>query len=238
MLNIRAVICVSEKVSPERTNAIKRFKAEVIKHGEDQDQAGIHARLLAKEEGLTMIHPFDDPYVIAGQGTIGLELIDDLPGIDTVIVPLAGGGLLSGIAIALKAAKPETRIIGVSAEHAPSMAESISAGRPVEVEERKTIARSLEGSIGLDNSHTFSIVKDLVDEVLLASEEEIEEALSFMIFRQRLVVEGAAAVGPAMLLRNRVKDLGENTVIVMTGGSLDSKLLLRVAKRGIGQAIN
>lgn len=236
-LNIRAVICVSEKVSPERIKEIRRYDAEVKIHGADQDEAGRHAQSLHKEQGLTMVHPFDDPFVIAGQGTIGLELLEQVPDMDTVIVPLAGGGLLSGVALAVKSANPEIRVIGVSAEHSPSMVKSIAAGRPVEVNERRTIARSLEGGIGLANNYTFSLVKELADDVLSVSEKEIAEALVFMLFRQRQVVEGAAAVGVSALLSDQVKALGKKTVIVVSGGNLDAELLLQCVQQGADNTI-
>ncbi len=230
-LSIRAVICVSEKVSPERLKGIRQFDAEVLVHGKDQDHAGLHAYQLHKEQGLELVHPFDDSFVIAGQGTIGLEILEDIADLESVIVPLAGGGLVSGIALALKSADPDIRVIGVSARNSPSMVASLEAGKPVEVEEKETLARSLEGGIGLKNKHTFSMVRQLVDETLLTTEDEIKNALDFMLFSQRLIMEGAAAVGIAALLGNRVTGLGANTVFVISGGNLDHALFLQAAQR-------
>jgi len=184
--------------------------------------------------GLTMIPPSDDPFVIAGQGTIGLELLDDLPDIDTVIVPLSGGGLISGIALALKSADPEIRVIGVSMERAPVMYHSLRAGKPIEMEE-ETIADGLVGGIGLDNRYTFCMVQEYVDDTILVSEEEIAGAMIFALERHHLVVEGAGAVGIAALLYGRVKDIGRNVVVVVSGSNVDLPLLLEIAHNHSGK---
>jgi threonine dehydratase len=137
----------------------------VVIYGRSQDEAELRAQELSEERGLTMIHPFDDPLVIAGQGTIGLELLKQLPAIDTALVPLSGGGLIAGIAVALKSGNRAIRIVGVSMERAPVMARSLAAGKPLQIEEETTLADSLQGGIGLDNRYTFRIVQELVDDV-------------------------------------------------------------------------
>jgi threonine dehydratase len=235
-LGIRAVICVSERVSVDRLEAIRRFDAEVLIRGEDQDHAGLYARQLQKEQGLEFVHPFDDPYVIAGQGTIGLEIAEDIAGLGSVIVPLAGGGLASGVALALKSENPDIGVIGVSARNLPSMVHSLEAGKPVDVEESESVARSLEGEIGTSNRHTFTMVKQLVDQTLLVTEEEIEGAIDFLLFRDRLIVEGASAAAVAGILEKRVENPGVSTVVVISGGNLDQDLFLQAVKRILDQA--
>jgi len=177
-----------------------------------------------------MVDSFDDPLVIAGQGTIGLELLEDLPEIDTAIVPLAGGGLLGGIALALKSTHPTIRVVGVSMERAPVMYYSLKAGAPVEMEEQETLAHALEGGLGRDNQYTFRMVQELVDDVVLVSEEAIAEAMLFALEKHHLVVEGAGAVGIAALLHRKVRGLGRNVAVVVSGGNVEIPLLLELAR--------
>ncbi len=160
-LGVRAVICVSERVPAGKVEAIRRLGAELVVHGASYDEAEAHSLRLQAERGLTRVDPFDDPAVIAGQGTIGLELLEDLPQVETVVVPLSGGGLISGIAIALKAANPAIRVIGVSMDRAPVMVHSLRAGRLLELPEEDTLADALAGGIGLDNRYTFRLVQHL-----------------------------------------------------------------------------
>ncbi len=156
---VSAVVCMSPLVPRNKVEAVQALGAEVQIVGRNQDEAEVVARQLAAERGLTFVSPFDDPFVIAGQGTIGLELLEDLPALDCVLVPLSGGGLIGGIALALKCADPEIRVIGVSMERGPAMALSLAAGRPVAVEEEASLADSLGGGIGLDNRYTFALVQ-------------------------------------------------------------------------------
>ena len=226
-LNVRAVICVSEKSPDNKVDAISRYGADVVVHGNSYDESVDHAKQLAKERGLTMIDSFDDPYVIAGQGTIGLELLEDLPEIDTAIVPLAGGGLLCGIALTLKTANPEIQVIGVSMERAPVMYYSLKAGKPIEMEEEETIAHALAGGLGENNRYTFRMTQEYVDDVVLVSEKAIAEAMVFALEQHHLVVEGAGAVGIAAVLQKKVAKLGSNTAVVVSGSNVDIPLLLK-----------
>lgn len=228
-LGISAVICVSTQVPSNKTDAIKQLGAELVKYGTSYDESVSHALQLAQERGLTMIDSFDDPFVIAGQGTIGLELLDDLPEIDTAIVPLAGGGLLGGIALALKSANSATRVVGVSMERAPVMYHSLIAGAPIEMEEEETIAHALAGGLGRDNQYTFRMIQEFVDEVVLVSEDAIAEAMIFMLEKHHLAVEGAGAVGIAALLHHKVRELGQNVAVVVSGGNVEIPLLLELA---------
>ncbi len=233
-LGVKAVICMSARVPGNKVDAIRRLGAEVVVHGESYDEADQHALQLQEERGLTMIHPFDDPFTIAGQGTIGLELLEDLPEIDTVVAPLSGGGLMAGIALALKSASPAIRAIGVTMDRAPVMYHSLRVGKPIEMEEEDTIADALVGGIGLDNRYTFCIIQEYVDDTILVSEEEIAGAMAFAWEKHRLVVEGGGAVGIAALLHRKVERIGRNVAVVVSGSNVELSLLLKVAQSGKG----
>jgi len=232
-LGIHAVVCISERVPSNKVNAMRRLGAEVVVHGASYDEADRKARALQKERELTMIDPFDDPYVIAGQGTIGLEMLEDLPGLGTVVVPLSGGGLISGIALALKSANPAIRVIGVSMERAPVMVHSLRAGKLIEMEEEETIADALAGGIGADNRYTFRMVQELVDETVLVSEEEIAQAMAFALDQHRLVVEGGGAVGIAALMQGKVAAGDGETVVVVSGANVNLDLLVRIVQQHV-----
>ena len=228
-LGLRAVVCLSTAVPANKRDAIQSLGAEVVVSGSTYDEATEEAYRLQEKEGLEMVHPFDDPLVIAGQGTIGLELLEAYPGMDTVIVPLSGGGLLGGIALALKSADPRIHVVGVSMERGPAMVESLHAGRVVDIVEEPTLADALTGGIK-PNQHTFELIRDNVDETVLVSEEEIAAAMAFALGRHRLVVEGGGAVGIAALLSGKVRRLGENVAVVISGGNVDLPLLLQIAQ--------
>jgi len=226
-LGIRAVVLLSEAVPQGKREAIQKLGAEVIVHGKTYDEAADYALRLQEEQGLTMINPFDDPLVIAGQGTIGLELLEDLPEIDAVVVPLSGGGLLGGISLTLKSAHAGIRTVGVSMERGPAMVESLHAGRVVDVVEEPTLADALAGGIR-PNVYTFGMIQKYTDETVLVSEEEIAAAMVFALEKHHLVVEGGGAVGIAALLHGKVQDLGEHVAVVVSGGNVDLPLLLKV----------
>lgn len=230
-LGIQAVICLSQRVPAYRVNAMQKLGAEVIQRGNSQDEAYGYALEIQEKRGLTMISPFDDPLVIAGQGTIALEIIEDLPDVTTVIVPVSGGGLISGIALALKSISPDVAVNGVSMDCAPAMYHSLKAGKPVEIEEKDSLADALLGGIGLDNRYTFAMVRDCVDRIHLVSEGEIAEAMFFCLTQQRLVIEGAGAVGVSAVLTDKIQDPGSATVIVLSGGNADVAALLQIANR-------
>jgi threonine dehydratase len=233
-LGLRAVICVPEQVLPHKVAAMRQLGAEVVIQGQTQDEAELHAFQLQAGQGLTLVSAFDDPLVIAGQGTIGLELLDELPQIDTAIIPLSGGGLLSGIALALKAADPAIRIVGISQERQPAMHLSLLAGRPVPVVEEPTLADSLVGSIGVENRYTFDLVRALVDEMVLVSEEEIAAGMVHALREEHQVVEGGAAVGIAALLAGKVRQLGSSAAVVVSGSNVPIETLVKLAGAPIG----
>lgn len=228
-LGIPAVVCLSERVPEAKVAALQRLGAELVIEGEGQDEAVERAESLSQSRGLTFVHPFDDPLVIAGQGTIGLELLEAVPEPATVLVPLSGGGLIAGIALALKSVSPATRVIGVSMERAPVMYQSLQAGSPVTLPEEETLADSLLGGIGLDNRYTFPLVQQYVDEVLLVSEAEIAAAMRFLLEEAHLLAEGAGAVGVAAILSERVSVAGSNVTTIVSGGNLSLTSLLTVA---------
>ncbi len=227
-LDIPATICLPEWVDPVKLDAMRRHGAETVLHGSTYDEAEARSLDIEKERGLIYVHPFDDPHVISGQGTIALEIVEQLPSVRTVVVPLSGGGLIAGITLALKKHDPSIRVIGVSAERARVMHESIQAGRPIEFPEEETVANALSGGIGLENNYTFRIVRDVVDEYLLVSEEELLEAMVYAARDERLVVEGGGAVGIAALLTGKVKSLDGDTAVVVSGGNVDSTLFAKV----------
>jgi threonine dehydratase len=230
-LGMRAVICMGSLVPGNKVEAIRALGAEARIVGDSQDDAEEEALRLIREEGLVYAHPFDDSEVIAGQGTIGLELLEQMPDIDTAIVPLSGGGLIGGTALALKSARPEMRVVGVSMARGAAMAESLQAGKPVFVEELPTLADALGGGIGLDNKLTFALVRDLVDQVVLLSEEAIAEAMRHLFWREQLVVEGAGAVGAGALLAGDELDLGDNVAVVVSGRNVDMESFFEIVSQ-------
>jgi threonine dehydratase len=229
-LGIEAVVCMSERAPSNKVEAIRRLGAEVVVQGENFGEAQRHAFRLQDERGLTMIDPCDDPLVIAGQGTIGLELLEDLPEVDAVVVPLSGGGGISGIALALKSANSSNRVIGVQMDRAPVMYHSLRAGALITMEEEDSIADALTGNIALNNQYTFRMVQEYVDDVVLVSDEEIAASMAFALEKHHLVVEGAGAVGIAALLYRRVREVGCNVVAVLSGSNVGLPLLLKVAR--------
>lgn len=224
----RAVICMSSLVPQVKIDGIKRFGGEPRIIGNSQDEAEVEALRLMREEGMIYLSPFDHADVIAGQGTIGLELMEDWPDLDTVVVPLSGGGLIAGIAAAVKAKKPDARIIGVTMEHGAAMVESLKAGRPVEVVEEPTLADSLGGGIGAENEYTLPMVRDLVDETVLVSEVEIAEAMRHLFREQQLVVEGGGSVGVAALLTGKAEQVGSKVAVLVSGRNVDMDIFTRI----------
>ena len=224
--NVRCIVCMSELVPQNKIEGIKAHGAEVRIVGRSQDEAEAEvSRLVA--EGMTMIPPFDHPDIIAGQGTLGLDLIEQMPDLQTAIVPVSGGGLISGVAAALKGHNPDVRVIGVSMERGAAMYASQAAGHPVQVEELPTLADSLGGGIGLDNQHTFQMVRELVENIILVTEAEIAGAIRHAYWQERQVVEGSGAVGIAALLAGRIQPTGP-TAVLMCGGNIDMGLHHRV----------
>jgi threonine dehydratase len=228
-LGLRAVVCIYDTVPANKRDRIQKLGAEVVIRGSTYDEAKEEAYRLAEKEGLEMIHPYDDPVIIAGQGTIGLELLDEFPDLDTVVVPLSGGGLLGGIAFVLKSVNPGIHVVGVMMERGPAMVESLRAGRIVDIVEEPTLADALAGGIN-PNKYTFELIQKTVDETVLVSEQEIAAAMAFALERHHLVVEGSGAVGIAALRAGKLQHLGDRVAVVISGANVDMPLLLRVAR--------
>ncbi|NQV07716.1 pyridoxal-phosphate dependent enzyme [bacterium] len=220
---IEATVCISTRVPQVKVAAMQALGATVVVAGPTQDDADAAARQLV-DDGLVFVHPFDDSRVIAGQGTIGLELLDDLPEVGTVVVPLSGGGLMAGIAVAIKSADRDIRIIGVSQDRGPAMYDSIRAGRLTDVIEEDTLADALAGGLGPENHHSFAMCSELIDEILLVSENEIAAAMAHLHSNEGETVEGGGAVGVAAVLAGKVAAPGPIAVVV-SGGNVDPAVL-------------
>lgn len=225
---VRAVVCMSSLVPRNKRDAIDALGAEIRIVGRSQDEAEVEAQRLVAEDGLALVHPFDDPLVVAGQGTVGIEILEEQPDVDTIIVALSGGGLISGIALAVKTANPGARIVGVTMESGAAMYESLRAGRPVEVEETASLADSLGGGIGLDNRYTFNLVRDFVDDCILVTEAEIARAIRHLYRNDRIIAEGGGAVPVAAVLADKVAGLSGNVVCVLSGGNIDMDAFTRI----------
>ena len=229
---VPCIICMSKLVPQNKLEAIRALGAETRIVGKSQDEAEIEAKRLVEEEGYTMIPPFDHPHVIAGQGTLGLEMLQQVPEVDTVLVQLSGGGLVSGIALALKSQRPDIRVVAISMQRGAAMAASQAAGKPVEVEELSTLADSLGGGIGLDNAYTFAMVRDYVDEIVLLTEDEIADGIRHAYFSEQVIVEGGGAVGIAALLAGKVEP-GEKTIALLSGKNIDMELHRKIINREV-----
>lgn len=230
-LRIPATICISSQVPHGKARALAELGAKVETAGDSQSTALSRAHEIAKESGAVFVHPFDDPDVIAGQGTIGLEIAAELPRLASVLVPLSGGGLLSGIASALAGRAPGVATIGVSMQRGAAMAASIAAGHPVDCPEEETLADSLRGGIGSDNRHSFRIVASSIESVTLVEEAAIWSAMRFLFDQHRVVAEGGAAVGVAALLAGELELSAGPAVVVVSGGNAEPEQVSALAAR-------
>lgn len=210
------------------------YGAEVVLHGEFYEAAYEQALTIQAERGATFVHPFNDPSVIAGQGTIGLEIFDEMPDVDTVLVPIGGGGLISGVAIALKALNPKIRIVGVQASGAPAALRALDAGKLVSLDRADTIADGIK--VRTLGELTYSYISRFVDEIVLVDDEEIGMAMVDLLESSKLVVEGAGAVTVAALMNHRVENLGRKACAILGGGNVDINLVARVIERGLSRA--
>ncbi|MGB1390909.1 MAG: hydroxyectoine utilization dehydratase EutB, partial [Paracoccaceae bacterium] len=224
---VRCIVAMSELVPQNKIDGIRAQGAEVLIVGRSQDDAQVEVDRLVAEDGMTMVPPFDHPDIIAGQGTLGLELAEDLPDLACAVVQVSGGGLISGVAAALKARIPNIRIVGVSMERGAAMYECQQAGKPIHVEEMKTLADSLGGGIGLDNEYTFTMTRDLVDEIVLVNEAEIAAAIRHAYWSESQIIEGSGSVGIAALLAGKITPDGPTSVL-LSGGNIDMKLHHRI----------
>ncbi len=231
---IRSVIFMPETTPLVKVQNTRGFGAEVVLHGANYDAAYAEGRKMCEAEGMTFIHPFDDPLVMAGQGTIGLELLEQIEGLEAVVVPIGGGGLIGGIACAVKESNPNVRVIGVQTSRLPSMAEALKAGHPVTLEASTTIADGI--AVRRAGEVTFSTVAKYVDEIVTVSEDEIASAILTLLEREKTLAEGAGAVGLAAVLQGYAKlPAGTKTAVIVGGGNIDVTLLSRIIERGLVQ---
>jgi threonine dehydratase len=226
LLGIPATICVPQTVDPVKLAAIRESGAEAVVGGADYDDAAKVSRRLERERGLSNVHAFDDPDVIAGQGTIGLELLDQVPDLRAVVCGVSGGGLIGGLGAALQGRRPTIRVIGASAQNAAAMVASVRAGHPVDVPYQDTLAEVLGGGIGLDNRWTLHAVREFVDEHVLVTEAEIAAAMIFALRVHRVVAEGGGAVGLGAALAGKLPSADGPLAIVVSGGNVDPAAVL------------
>ena len=213
-----------------KVEATAALGARVVIGGESVDDCLVAALERAEEAGMAFVHPFDDPHVVAGQGTLGLELLEDLPDLATVVVPVGGGGLASGVAIAVKSARPEVRVIGVQVETVAAYPASLKAGRPIGVDAALTIADGI--AVKRPGELTLRLIQRWLDDVVTVPEDEVAEAMVLLMEKAKLVVEGAGAVGVAALLGGEVKAAETGTTcVILSGGNVDAGLLATVARR-------
>jgi threonine dehydratase len=231
-LGISAVIVMPRHTPQNKVTNTERFGAEVLLHGEDLSEAGDRAEEMARERGLLLIHPYDDPRIIAGQGTVALEMLEAFPDLDDLVVPVGGGGLLAGSAIAARDLRPEIRVFGVETERYPSMRQAL-AGEPIECG-TSTLAEGI--AVKRPGLITREIVREKVERMLLVDESTIELALLLLLDVEKTVVEGAGAVGVAALLRHRELFAGRRVGIILSGGNIDLFPLSRILQRGLVRA--
>ncbi len=231
-LGVSATIVMPEATPIMKVANTRAHGARVVLHGSNYDEAYAEARRLEQVERLTFVHPFDDPHIIAGQGTVALEILAQEPETDAVVVPIGGGGLASGVAVAVKALRPAAKVIGVETEVLPSMLQALEAGRPVTLDPANTLADGI--AVKRAGDLTFEHVKRWVDEIVTVSEEEIASAILYLLEREKTVVEGAGAVGVAALMQRKLRGLdGKRVVAIVSGGNIDVNLVARVIERGL-----
>lgn len=229
MLSLSATIVVPESASRAKVEAIGRYPVELIERGASYDDAEKAARRMEQETGATFVSPYNDPLVIAGQGTIALEILEDAPDVDAILVPIGGGGLVAGVAIAAKALNPYIKIYGVEPEASSSTFKSLEAGRIIEIEEEETIADGLAGNIE-PGSITFPIIQELIDDIVLVSEQAIRSAIARVAREDHVMIEGSAAASIAALINEKVK--GQRVAAILTGRNISLDLFSRMIMSG------
>ncbi|HEY3308052.1 MAG TPA: threonine ammonia-lyase [Desulfuromonadaceae bacterium] len=231
LLGVKATIFMPETTPPQKVHSTRDYGAEVILIGKNFDEACQAAWQMQKATGALFVHPFDDELVMAGQGTIALEILEQLPDLQNLIVPVGGGGLIAGIAAAVRGIAPHVRIIGVESVAAKSMSVSFRAGKPCETPVTVTLADGI--AVKLPGSKTLPVIIDYVDAIVLVEEEEIAQAIVSLLERTKLLVEGAGAVPLAAVLHNKIQGLSGKTVCLLSGGNIDVKTIATVVERGL-----
>jgi threonine dehydratase len=230
-IGIPATIVMPETTPLSKVQGTQAFGPSVVLHGNSYDAAFHRAKEIQKQHGYTFVHAFDDPDVIAGQGTIGLELLEQNPYLDVIVVPIGGGGLISGIAVAIKETNPKIHIIGVEAAAMPGMHTSLTAGRVTTISSCSTIAEGI--AVATVGSHTFPIVQKYVDDIVTVTEEEIANAVLVLLEQEKTLVEGAGAVGFAALYNRKIQGVeGKNVAVILSGGNIDLNILSKILERG------
>ena len=230
-LGVRCTIVMPVGTPLVKVTATRELGAQVVLHGRGYDEAFAEAARRAAEGGLTLVHGFDDVMVMAGTGTIGLEVMDEAPDLGTVVVPIGGGGLIAGIAVAVKETRPQARVIGVQSARVPSMKAALEAGAPVEVPPAPTLADGI--AVRRVGALTLPLVQRYVDDIVTVDEEELAGAVLFLLEREKAVAEGAGAAAVAALLHGRVAAGAGTTVAIVSGGNIDVNVLARIIERGL-----
>ena len=230
-LGIKSTIVMPGTAPLSKVVATRGYGAEVVQVGTVYDDAYKKACEIQAETGATFLHPFDDPYVIAGQGTIGMEIIEDLEDVDMVIVPIGGGGIASGIAKAVKSLKPSVKMVGVEAENAASMLEAVKQGCPCTIKTTPTIADGI--AVARAGELTCEMIRDYVDEIVTVSEDDIARAILFLMEKGKVVAEGAGATPVAALLAGKIKEQGQNICCVISGGNSDINMIERIINKAL-----
>lgn len=230
-LGIKSTIVMPGTAPLSKVVATRGYGAEVVQVGTVYDDAYKKACEIQAETGATFLHPFDDPYVIAGQGTIGMEIIEDLEDVDMVIVPIGGGGIASGIAKAVKSLKPSVKMVGVEAENAASMLEAVKQGCPCTIKTTPTIADGI--AVARAGQLTCEMIRDYVDEIVTVSEDDIARAILFLMEKGKVVAEGAGATPVAALLAGKIKEQGQNICCVISGGNSDINMIERIINKAL-----
>lgn len=230
---IRSIIVMPLATPLVKVTATRNFGAEVVLHGANYDEACDEATRICTAEGMTFIHPFDDPIVMAGQGTIGLELLEQVPELQAVAVPIGGGGLIGGIACAIKESRPDIRVIGVQTSRLPSMAAAVEQHHPVTLSSATTIADGI--AVRRAGDVTFPVVAQYVDEIVTVDEDEIASAILVLLEREKTLAEGAGATALAALIQKKTTLKAEHTAVIVSAGNIDVTLLSRIIERGLVQ---
>ncbi|MCA9514217.1 MAG: threonine ammonia-lyase [Myxococcales bacterium] len=230
-LGIRSTIVMPTYTPLIKVTSTRRYGADVILHGDSYDAAYAEARRIADETGAVFVHPFDDPAIVAGQGTVGLELLEQNPYLDAVVVPVGGGGLIAGMAIALKAINPRIRVYGVESAAMPGMKRSLEAGHVVSIAAQRTLAEGI--AVRRVGDIAFDICRQSVDDIVTVDDEEIASAVLTLLEVEKTVAEGAGAVALAALMAERLPVKGKKVALVLTGGNIDVTVLARIIQRGL-----